>query len=468
MFLKQHNQNISLALPIAIINGIATIVVILLLIVIMGFKYKFEEEELARNKLTLFWTELLKSDDENTSGINTVYNRDLLTSSKPYGIRIANRKNVTLLLNYPNTWRRYSLRNADFEDAEMLDKSFRLKVHENDKTYSTNIRVFTLSVKDYYVQILISLEERINFIRRIVEIASITILLIMVLSFFIANMVISRLLRPLNVMNSLVEEIIKNKKINQRLSDVRKGEFDRLQENFNTMLDVIEKQVNRLKQTTINIGHDIRTPLTRIRNQLEEMLVNSNLNENDREKVEKSIVFIDDTKVLAKQILDLSEIEDGLVNMPDVPIDVSKTLEPLIEMYSMVAEDKEVYFYSQIDENVRLYMDPTRLKQMVGNLLDNAVKFTNEGKNIFLRINQYGNNIQIEVEDEGIGISDEDIPNIFKYSWKHSSPEKNEEYVGSGFGLAIVESIVMVYHGNIEVSSEVGKGTKFVITFTVH
>lgn len=466
MFSKKHSRYFKLSFQITLINAGAILIAFFAFFFIIRYEYVKNEKQLARDTLTLMWKTAQKHEGSVSSIVN-IYNKNRHISDELYGMRVANADNVTLFLDYPDAWNKYSVWLGDFSIDRTLDVPYRLKIiHNNNNYYKTNLDVYTLYVKGYYIQIIISVAERVHLLNYTIKVALLIFIIIALSSFIIANVVISRVLNPLTNINSLVEKIVKNKIMNQRLPETRRGEFDRLEKNFNIMLDVIERQMDRLKQATINIGHDIRTPLTRIRNQMESMLLDKReqQGENFDEKIEQCITFIDETKLLAKHILDLSEIESGLVYIPEKAVSIETALSSIVEIYTMLAEEKNITLITHIEKDISIFIDTIRLRQMVGNLLDNAVKFTDEDKCITLSIYGHNHNVFFEVKDEGIGIEKSNVSHIFNQSWTFN--QNDEKYIsGSGFGLAIVESIVTAYGGVIDVDSEVGKGTTFTIRF---
>lgn len=450
--------SIKLAINITVLNAVALILALMLLLLMLDNKYKNDEQALAKEKLSFYWTELARSEELTTLfSLRNLYARDLSVSVRPYGLRIADKKQNTVLIEYPELWEKYLLPLANFSDIAGAEHK-RLTITSRNKLMNTNIDVYSIQISDYTIQILISIEERINFLLSILQRGIAIIVGVVILSFLFAKLIISRVLKPLLKINHLIEEIIVSHDIPQRLEIKGRGEFVRLQKNFNTMLDVIERQVHRLRQATISLGHDIRTPLTHIRNQLESLLSM----DTDTEKIEECLDSLNELKVFAKQILDLSEIEQGLSSAPNAPINIKEAIADVLEVYSIIVEDKGIHLECNIDNDAMLYIDGLRLRQLVGNLLDNAVKFSPENTTIRFSVTQHGTHVHIIVEDEGKGIAQEDIKYICLPAWRK---DREHTHTGSGFGLAIVESILQVYRGTMVVKSEVDVGTKITIAF---
>lgn len=461
MFLR-HNQSTRLAFQITILFAGVLLLALFLLILSLNNRYERNEAELAREKLSIIWTEVLNTNTiSGFQAFRNTYNIDLDNSEKLYAVRVSNKNNSTLLLEYPKNWYKYFRFNMDFEETIKTDSPYRLKIQQGNRKTPSNFMVYSLVLSDYYIQVLISIEERIQFLSSVVKSGLRIVLLVMLMSFIVAHIVINRILRPLNNINTVIESIIDQPHITQRLEETGQREFIRIQKNFNIMLNVIEQKVNRLRQAAINLGHDIRTPLTRIRNQLEDLLKHSRNNQH-KHQLENCLESIDEITNFAKQVLDLSEIDSKLVYVPKQAINIAESISDVIEMYTLISEEKCITIETQIDPSVEMYIDNIRIRQLIGNLLDNAVKFSNPKDTIIIKVYHRDNKNYLEIHDTGVGIEKEDLTNIWVPAWKKSN---EEEYKSTGFGLAIVESIVHAYQGKIKVLSEKNKGTIFIVTF---
>jgi CheY-like chemotaxis protein len=169
---------------------------------------------------------------------------------------------------------------------------------------------------------------------------------------------------------------------------------------------------------------------------------------------------------ILNDILDLSKIEAGKLNIELIPLDLREIVNELVTLHTMTAEEKVIQLYADIDEQLPqvLIGDPTRIRQILANLVSNALKFTEKG-HVLIRISvvsSEGNNadIRIEVEDTGVGIQEEAIGKLFN-EFTQADGSTTRKYGGTGLGLAIVKQLVEMMHGEFGVESVPGKGSTF-------
>ena len=223
---------------------------------------------------------------------------------------------------------------------------------------------------------------------------------------------------------------------------------------------LIEKE--EFKNTFIaNFSHEIREPLSGI-STFVDILNKTNLNAEQTDYLNIIKTSSDHLKHMIEDILDISKIEVGKLNLIEESFNTSEFLEDIIFTYKVKAEEKGLSFNSSIEDKLPNFIigDPYRLKQILGNLLDNAIKYTNKGNitlNISLnQIRANKANIHFEIIDTGIGIEEENFENIFT---SFTQINQNHKIKGTGLGLAIVKNLVELMHGNIAVDSDFNKGT---------
>ena len=228
-----------------------------------------------------------------------------------------------------------------------------------------------------------------------------------------------------------------------------------------------EEKITVMKSEFIaNVSHEIKTPIATIRTLAE------NLNEGWVAGAEKQHEYFHLIEREAKRlthlvenILDFSRIErtKKTYRMEFTPIgDATKKA---IERFRLLVDGQGVLIKENIANNLPGYMlDSEAYEQVLLNLLDNAVKYSREEKNIEVSIRQENDTIIIEISDRGIGISKKDIEKIFEKFFRSSVPD-GRKIPGSGIGLTLVKEIIMAHGGTVEVESEIGKGSRFKIFF---
>jgi len=212
-----------------------------------------------------------------------------------------------------------------------------------------------------------------------------------------------------------------------------------------------------------NFSHELRDPLTGILT-FSEILTKTELNQEQREYlkiVNSSSNFL---KKIIDDILDISKIEAGKLQLSIEPFYLLDLLEELSYHYAIKAKEKGLQFNHNFDENLPKIVagDSKRLRQVITNLLDNAVKFTDEGSVTFnVNLNQIRAqkaSINFEIIDTGIGIKEEDFENVFS---NFSQASNNEKYKGTGLGLAIAKYLVELSNSKITLDSKLGIGSTF-------
>jgi signal transduction histidine kinase/CheY-like chemotaxis protein len=233
----------------------------------------------------------------------------------------------------------------------------------------------------------------------------------------------------------------------------------------------LAESANRAKSEFLaNMSHEIRTPMNSILGFSEVML---NTTDNPKQKnLLKTI--LDSGKILLSlinDILDLSKIEAGRMEISPEPADLRVITREVKQFFQHVTQEKNLGFFIEIDENFpqTIIIDEVRLRQILLNLVGNAVKFTHKGF-IKIEIRLLGDkngivNFEIDVIDSGIGIPDQDQQRIFE-SFSQQSGQNNRKYGGTGLGLSISKRLIELMHGSITLESIPGKGSRFTITFS--
>ena len=226
-------------------------------------------------------------------------------------------------------------------------------------------------------------------------------------------------------------------------------EFDQLSRNLNEMLDKIVNLMEGIRHVSDNIAHDLRTPLTRLRNQLESTMMRVERGE-DRERVADAVAEADQLLATFNALLRIARLEMGgraanlqAFNLTELVLDAS-------ELYEALAEDKEQKFVLQVEDNVQLVGDKDLLFQTLSNLIDNAIKYTPEGGIITLKLSDDEENTEIELSDSGIGIPDEELDKVFGRFYRVA---KSRSLPGNGLGLSLVNAVIELHHGTIALSN---------------
>ncbi|MBT5332207.1 MAG: HAMP domain-containing histidine kinase [Porticoccaceae bacterium] len=264
-------------------------------------------------------------------------------------------------------------------------------------------------------------------------------------SFFISNYVVALT----NRIAGTSREIIATGDLSRRIDvNTNWDDLSNLAEILNHMLDRIEELLDGVRRVSDNIAHDLRTPLSRLRNHLEEL---ENLAGKDPQMQESTQALIGEADHILdtfRALLRISNIESGKRHSEFGTASVSEIVEDIFEFYEPLAEEKQVELKTEIEE-VNLNCDRDLLFQAIANLVDNAIKFSPANSNVKIRLSKASGRVLISVSDQGEGVSDEDKNKIFDRFYR---AEKSRNSAGNGLGLSLVAAIIELHAGQIELS----------------
>jgi PAS domain S-box-containing protein len=229
------------------------------------------------------------------------------------------------------------------------------------------------------------------------------------------------------------------------------------------------QEASRIKsQLLSNVSHELRTPLNSIIGFIHLLLSETYgpLQENQKEPLERVLRNSDELLNLINNLLDFSRIESGKLTLELQPVEMIPLLQDVLDGLKPLVEKKSLAATLERTEGIpAIESDPNRMKQILSNLLSNAIKFTEEGEiRILLKDLPERDGVEVAVHDTGIGIPAEELPKIFE-AFHQVDGTLTREFGGTGLGLAIVKELVELLRGEIQVTSEYGKGSTFTVYF---
>lgn len=299
-----------------------------------------------------------------------------------------------------------------------------------------------------------------SFMLKLVIIACPALVVIAALGGYIIT---RRAFRPVRNIIGTVEEISRDGDLTRRIDmqdgglpdTAAKDEIYKLAKNFNSMFDRIEKTFEKEKQFTSDVSHELRTPLSVIISQ-------SDYARTDEEYREKALEVINrEAKRMAglvNRLLTLSRSDSGRLVLESDEIDFSDMCELVAMQQEPAARQRGLELTADIQPGIKVTGDDAMLIRVILNLTDNAIKYSRENGHIRLSLKATGDFACCSVEDDGIGIPEEDLEKIWERFYRVDISRTEE---GSGLGLAMVEALVKAHGGYTDVSSSLGEGSRF-------
>ena len=245
----------------------------------------------------------------------------------------------------------------------------------------------------------------------------------------------------------------------------REDEIDQLAVTFNQMLDRIQTLVTGIKEMTDNIAHDLKSPITRIRGEAELTLSGSGSQEDYEAMAASAIEECDRLIEMINTMLFISRTEAGVTQPELAQMDIAALVRDACRLFQAPAEEKGIALDSRGPERLALSGDIRLVQRMVGNLLDNGIKYTRANGRVDLAVRSAaGGRVEIEVRDTGPGIAAADLPHVFERFYR-GDPSRSQ--TGAGLGLSFARAVARAHGGDITAASSPGDGSTFTVTLSV-
>jgi len=271
-----------------------------------------------------------------------------------------------------------------------------------------------------------------------------------------------RALRPVETMAQVADRIAEGD-LSQRISIPQKrDELAGLAETFNRMISRIEESVSRIRQFSTDASHELRTPLTILKGEAELALRHPGTIEDFQQTLVSILEEINRISRIVEDLFILSKSDIGEVRLEMKALRLDRLIEETVSQIELLATGKQVSLTVDPTEASTILGDPDRLRALLLNLIENAVRYTPPGGRIALALRQEKSEAILTISDTGIGIPEADLPKVFD-RFHRSDNARAMNPKGSGLGLSICQWIVMSQGGEISVTSVVGQGTTFCV-----
>ncbi len=289
-------------------------------------------------------------------------------------------------------------------------------------------------------------------------------LAIMLLLAFVGGLVLSRrTVRKIERINQTTRSIMSGDLSRRVPVTARNDDFDQVAENLNQMLDRIQTLMDDIRRVSDNIAHDLRTPLTRLRQHLEEARQEEDPQSKSASNLESSIKEADSLLITFNALLRIARIEAGQITAGFSNLDFLTLLQDVVEFYEPLAEEKSQQLHIDLGRNIETWGDRDLLFQALANIIENAIKYTPENGQIWVSLSQIHHEAVITIADNGPGIPEQEVENVFRRFYRL---DRSRSTSGNGLGLSMVSAVISMHGGEIKLLDN-RPGLKTVIRFPV-
>jgi len=362
-----------------------------------------------------------------------------------------------------------NIRNVDIpmsmETLERVSKGE--TVFETVTVAKEKIRLVTLPIFEKgrmvgIVQVGSPLEEIEEALRQLLLILLVAVPSVLILAVVGGLFLANKALRPVDEITNTARKIGSSGDLSQRIRLKRKvdDEIGRLAATFNEMIAKVENSFQQIKRFTADASHELKTPLTILRGEIEVGLKRLRTPEEYQKILASNLEEVKHMSRMVEDLLTLARADMGALELRKEVVDLGGRVREVWEEVRLWAEDKGVELLFQEDGEARIMGDRGRLRQLALNLIDNAIKYTPSGGRVELRVVRDGDEVTFSVADTGEGIPAEDLQRIFERFYRVDKA-RSRQRGGTGLGLSICKWIAEAHGGRISAESELGRGSKF-------
>ncbi len=337
----------------------------------------------------------------------------------------------------------------------------------NPKNYRVGGRLFSLLTtieeangQPYTIQVAQDRSTDDRFTKEFGALVAVVLAFGILASTLIAITVTKRGLRPLGEMTRSLGRIGPTH-LNERVAPAGwPRELQPLAVAFDAMLKRLDDSFTRLSQFSADLAHELRTPIANILGEAQVALTRDRAPAEYRETIESTIGECERLSGIVDNLLFVARVDAAREPIAPMRFDARAAVEKIASFYQMIADDHHVTI--RCSGEGQIYADSALIERAVGNLVDNALRFTPANGSIQIAIAEHAANFEVAVSDNGCGIAPEHLPRVFDRFYRVESSRGSD---GAGLGLALVKSIVDLHDGSARIQSEVGRGTTVTLIF---
>src|SRR5512136_1811512 len=349
---------------------------------------------------------------------------------------------------------------------------------------NTPLRLITFPVVENshaarIIQIASSLEEVEDALNTLFIILIITVPLALMVASLGGQFLAHKALKPVDDITHTAR-MITSQNLNQRIVPPKvKDEISRLIETFNGMISRLDQSFRQIKQFSSDASHELKTPLTILKGEVEVMLRKERTQQEYQQTLKSNLEEINRMSQIVEDLLLLSKADTGEIRLNRENISLTEILAEVVAQMDLMVRSKKLHLStSNHHQEIRIFGDALRIRELFMNLIENGIKYTEEGGSIHITLQEEypspakdqsdrlerenGEFVKISVSDTGIGIAKEDQERIFNRFFRVDKARSREQG-GSGLGLSICKWIVEAHQGEIGVESELTKGSSFIV-----
>jgi heavy metal sensor kinase len=441
------------------------VILFLVLIFFSSILYFYLESQLSEEVKSILEIEMQQLKSEiNETGLNSDY---LLNS--------VDRENLTTFVyNSQGKLMNKNLESEFIQDiiTEVNKKNnfFKIIEYNNQKWAVLSSTVNSAPDQDftqnYHINLVYSFAREQKMLDNLILILLIMIPLTLILASGGGYFLASRALKAIDLI-SVTAEKISQSNLSQRIrvNEGREDEIGRLVKTLNSLLDRLENSFYRQKQFNADVSHELKTPISVIKAQIEEAIDSEKKLTSDQKNILLTIKKqIEQMNQLVSQMLLLAKVDGKNIKPDKEEFDLNVVVDAVIEEMNNLASEKNISIKKEIREGqeFRMKADLSLITQLLLNLIDNALKYSKDSGKIKIILTKLDGFYRLNIIDNGIGIAEEDLDDIFKRFYRVDK-SRSREYGGTGLGLSICSWIVKIHGGEINIKSSLKKGSNFEI-----